>query len=42
MLTLGGGRQRILDEFRALATAAGLQLRSATRLESGTDVLVLA
>jgi hypothetical protein len=42
MLTLGGGRQRTLDEFRALATTAGLRLESATRLESGTDLLVLA
>jgi hypothetical protein len=42
MLTLGGGRQRTLDEFHALATVAGLQLRSAARLESGTDVIVLA
>lgn len=42
MLTLGGGRQRTLDEFRALGRRAGLQLRSATRLESGTDLLVLS
>lgn len=41
MLTLGGGRQRSADEFRALAERAGLQLRSATRLESGTELLVL-
>ncbi|MGH3093045.1 MAG: methyltransferase [Gaiellaceae bacterium] len=41
MLTLGGGQQRTLDEFRALGGRAGLQLRSAGRLESGTDLLVL-
>jgi hypothetical protein len=41
MLTLGGGRQRTVDAFRALAERAGLQLRSATRLESGTDLIVL-
>jgi 2,7-dihydroxy-5-methyl-1-naphthoate 7-O-methyltransferase len=42
MLTLGGGRQRTLDEFRALAANAGLKLQSATRLESGTDLVVLS
>jgi 2,7-dihydroxy-5-methyl-1-naphthoate 7-O-methyltransferase len=41
MLTLGGGRQRTADQFGALAESAGLQLRSATRLESETDLLVL-
>jgi SAM-dependent methyltransferase len=41
MLTLGGGRQRRADQFRALAERAGLELRSATRLESETDLLVL-
>lgn len=42
MLTLGGGQQRTRDEFRTLGGRAGLQLRSATRLESGTDLLVLS
>jgi O-methyltransferase domain len=41
MLTLGGGRQRTLDQFRALAEQAGLGLQSSTRLESGTDLVVL-
>ena len=41
MLTLGGGRQRTADQFRALAERAGLELRSATRLDSETDLLVL-
>ena len=41
MLTLGGGRQRTADQFGTLAESAGLQLRSATRLESETDMLVL-
>ena len=41
LLALGGGRQRTLDEFRALAGRAGLELRSATRLESGADLIVL-
>jgi 2,7-dihydroxy-5-methyl-1-naphthoate 7-O-methyltransferase len=41
MLTLGGGRQRTADQFRALAERTGLELRSATRLESETDLLVL-
>ncbi len=41
MLTLGGGRQRTVDEFQALAGCAGLQLQSATRLDSGTDLVVL-
>ena len=41
MLALGGGQQRTLDGFRTLAELAGLRLRSATRLESGTDLVVL-
>lgn len=41
MLTLGGGRQRTVDEFRALADRAGLKLQSATRLDPGTDLVVL-
>jgi 2,7-dihydroxy-5-methyl-1-naphthoate 7-O-methyltransferase len=41
MLTLGGGQQRAVDGFRALAERAGLQLQSATRLESGTDLIVI-
>jgi SAM-dependent methyltransferase len=41
MLALGGGRQRTLDEFRALASRSSLELRSATRLESGADLIVL-
>ena len=41
MLTLGGGQQRTVDAFRTLAERAGLKLRSTTRLESGTELLVL-
>lgn len=41
MLTLGGGQQRTVDAFRTLAERAGLELRSTTRLESGTELLVL-
>jgi SAM-dependent methyltransferase len=41
MLMLGGGRQRTLDEFAELAGRAGLELRSATPLESGAHLVVL-
>jgi hypothetical protein len=39
MLTLTGGRQRTLDEFRRLAESAGLELRSAEPLTTG-DMLI--
>ncbi len=41
MLTLGGGRQRTLDEFRRLAEAAGLTLRSSQELTTGNSLLEL-
>jgi 2,7-dihydroxy-5-methyl-1-naphthoate 7-O-methyltransferase len=42
MLTLGGGRQRTLDEFRRLAAAAGMTVRSSTRLATGNTLVELA
>lgn len=41
MLTLGGGRQRTLDEFRRLAEAVGLRLRSSQELTTGDSLLEL-
>jgi 2,7-dihydroxy-5-methyl-1-naphthoate 7-O-methyltransferase len=41
MLTLGGGRQRTLDEFRRLAESAGLTLRSSTPLATGNSLVEL-
>jgi 2,7-dihydroxy-5-methyl-1-naphthoate 7-O-methyltransferase len=41
MLTLGGGRQRTLEEFRRLAAAVGMTLRSSTLLETGTSLVEL-
>jgi 2,7-dihydroxy-5-methyl-1-naphthoate 7-O-methyltransferase len=38
MLTLGGGRQRTLDEFRSLAESAGLNLASSQQLETGNSL----
>jgi hypothetical protein len=42
MLTLGGGRQRTLAEFRKLAESVGLELRSAQLLETGNSLLELS
>jgi hypothetical protein len=39
MLTLGGGRQRTLEEFRSLAESVGLKLQSARLLETGNSLL---
>ena len=41
MLTLSGGRQRTLDDFRRLAESAGLVLRSAELLATGNSLLEL-
>ena len=41
MFTLGGGRQRTLDEFRALAEPVGLALRSSLPLETGNALVEL-
>jgi hypothetical protein len=41
MFTLGGGRQRTLDEFRSLAEAVGLALRSSQQLTTGTSLVEL-
>jgi hypothetical protein len=41
MFTLTGGRQRTLDEFRRLAQSAGLEVRSARPLTTGTSLLEL-
>jgi 2,7-dihydroxy-5-methyl-1-naphthoate 7-O-methyltransferase len=41
MLTLGGGRQRTLNEFERLANSVGLELRSAHSLETGNSLLEL-
>jgi hypothetical protein len=41
MFTLGGGRQRTLDEFRRLAEAVGLELRSSQLLETGNSLIEL-
>jgi 2,7-dihydroxy-5-methyl-1-naphthoate 7-O-methyltransferase len=42
MLTLSGGRQRTLDEFRHLAESAGLRLQSSQRLATGNTLVELA
>jgi hypothetical protein len=41
MFTLGGGRQRTLDEFRSLAESVGLVLRSSQQLTTGTSLVEL-
>ena len=41
MFTLGGGRQRTLDEFRRLAESVGLELRSSQRLTTGNSLIEL-
>ncbi len=41
MLTLSGGRQRTLDEFRGLAKSVGLELRSSRLLGTGNSLLEL-
>jgi 2,7-dihydroxy-5-methyl-1-naphthoate 7-O-methyltransferase len=42
MLTLSGGRQRTLDEFRRLAESVGLRLQSAHQLATGNTLVELA
>ena len=42
MLTLIGGRQRTLDDFRRLAESVGLALRSSELLATGNSLLELA
>jgi O-methyltransferase domain len=42
MLTLGGGRQRTLEEFRNLAESVGLKLASSQQLETGNSLLELS
>jgi 2,7-dihydroxy-5-methyl-1-naphthoate 7-O-methyltransferase len=41
MLVLGGGRQRTLDEFRALAESVGLKVRSSLPLATGNSYVEL-
>jgi 2,7-dihydroxy-5-methyl-1-naphthoate 7-O-methyltransferase len=41
MLTLGGGRQRTLGEFKRLAESVDLELRSSRLLDTGDSVLEL-
>ncbi len=41
MFTLGGGRQRTQDEFRALAESVGLALRSSLSLGTGSSLVEL-
>jgi hypothetical protein len=41
MFTLGGGRQRTLDEFRALGESAGLKVRSSLPLATGNSLVEL-
>lgn len=41
MLTLSGGRQRTLDEFRRLAASVGLALRSSQQLATGNSLVEL-
>jgi 2,7-dihydroxy-5-methyl-1-naphthoate 7-O-methyltransferase len=41
MLTLSGGRQRTLDDFRRLADSVGLTLTSSLNLETGNSLLEL-
>jgi hypothetical protein len=42
MFTLGGGRQRTLEELRRLAEASGLVLRSSQPLSTGNSLVELA
>lgn len=42
MLTLGGGRQRTIEEFKRLAESVGLKLRSSHPLETGNSLLELS
>lgn len=42
MFTLGGGRQRTLDELRGLAESAGLALRSSQPLTTGNSLVELS
>jgi hypothetical protein len=42
MFTLGGGRQRTLDEFRSLAESVHLQLRSSQELATGNALVELS
>jgi 2,7-dihydroxy-5-methyl-1-naphthoate 7-O-methyltransferase len=42
MLTLSGGRQRTLDEFRRLAESVGLAVRSSLLLATGTSLVELS
>jgi hypothetical protein len=41
MLTLGGGRQRTVEEFRTLAESVGLTLRSSQMLATGNSLVEL-
>lgn len=41
MLTLSGGRQRTLDEFRRLGESVGLELRSSQPLSTGNSLVEL-
>jgi O-methyltransferase domain len=41
MLTISGGRQRSLDDFRRLAEQVGLEIRSSTPLSTGNSLLEL-
>lgn len=41
MFTLGGGRQRSLDDFGRLAESVGLEIRSSTPLSTGNSLLEL-
>jgi hypothetical protein len=41
MFALGGGRQRTLDEFRALAESVGLKVRSSLPLATGSSFVEL-
>jgi hypothetical protein len=41
MFTLGGGRQRTLDEFRELGESVGLQIRSSLPLGTGNSLVEL-
>lgn len=42
MLTLSGGRQRTLDEFRRLAESADLMLQSSQVLSTGNSLVGLS
>jgi len=41
MFTLGGGRQRSLEDFRRLAGSVGLEIRSSKPLSTGNSLLEL-